>query len=264
MKNFAASNHELNPMSLMAFVLSLMSLIIVTVSMVTARFTDTFQWLITLDTLICIVFWIQLSADLSRSTNRRAFLRRHWIDYVASIPIIEPLRFARLFQVFRIIRLMRNSQDVLARLANAPRETTFASLILLFTLLLTLGSTSILVVESQAPHANIDNASDALWWVFVTISTVGYGDLYPVTPWGRVIAMVVIICGVAIFGMVAGLVTSAITKRHQPNTEWQQLLENQQMLLDKIEQLEDRLDAQTLSGKHQNNPETEKISPSKQ
>ncbi|WP_087018884.1 potassium channel family protein [Thaumasiovibrio subtropicus] len=241
MKNFAPDEHQLHPMSLMAFALSLVSLIIVVVSMIAARYTDSFHWLIILDTFICLIFWFQLSIDLVRSRNKRRYLRQHWIDFIASVPIIEPLRFMRLFQIFRVIRLIRTSQDVLGQLSRAPKETTLASLILLLTLLLTLGSTFILLVEGNAPDATITNADDALWWVIVTISTVGYGDLYPVTNWGRIIAGIVIVSGVAIFGMVAGLVSSAIQKRHQVQPEWQQILDNQERLLKRIDSLEQQL-----------------------
>ncbi|WP_413111174.1 potassium channel family protein [Thaumasiovibrio sp. DFM-14] len=244
MKKLSSRESDLTPMSLMTFALSLLSLIIVATSLLTARYTETYRWLVTVDSIICLTFWIQLTADLLRSANKTAYLKHHWIDYLASIPIIEALRFARLFQIFRIIRLLRHSQNILRQLAQAPRETTVACLLLLLTLIFSLGSTFILIVESDAPNATILNFNDALWWVMVTISTVGYGDLYPVTAAGRVIAGVIIISGVTIFGMVAGLVTSSIQRYHHIEKDPQtlrQLVEVQQQLLDNQQQQQAQL-----------------------
>lgn len=108
-----------------------------------------------------------------------------------------------------------------------------------------------LMIEGDIPESNIHNASDALWWVFVTISTVGYGDHYPVTTLGKILAAVIIVCGVGLFGMVAGLVSSMISdpgklkhekeQEHLHQQEWKQMLDIQQQLLMRLEQLENRL-----------------------
>ena len=71
-------------------------------------------------------------------------------------------------------------------------------------LVLEFGSIEILYVEQNAPGANITSASDALWYTIVTISTVGYGDQYPVTNEGRVIGSLIIVVGVGIFGTFTG------------------------------------------------------------
>jgi voltage-gated potassium channel len=66
------------------------------------------------------------------------------------------------------------------------------------------GSIFVLRAETAAPNANITSPSDALWWVYVTITTVGYGDRYPVTNWGRVVGIVVMTAGVGLFGTLSG------------------------------------------------------------
>ena len=73
--------------------------------------------------------------------------------------------------------------------------------------MLILGSISILQVET-VPESNIKTASDAIWWAFTTITTVGYGDVYPVTAGGRVIAALLIITGVGLFGTFTGFVAA--------------------------------------------------------
>nr|WP_086939735.1 potassium channel family protein [Thaumasiovibrio occultus] len=249
MNKNTSRDHELYPLSLMSFGLSLVSLIVITFALLYHNNSEIHEWLLKVDATICVIFWSQLLFDLWRSNDRRHYLSYHWIDFVASVPLIGFLRYARIVQIFRIIRLFRQSRHVLSRLAQEPTETTFASLILLLTLIFTVGSTSMLMAESTDPNASINSISDAIWWVLVTISTVGYGDYFPVTFWGRVVAAAVIVSGIAIFGMIAGLVSSGIQKRHQAKAEEEAdqdmriLLANQHQILAKLSAIEKRLDA---------------------
>ncbi|MBV1842654.1 ion transporter [Photobacterium ganghwense] len=248
-KKHEAIKYELNPMSLMALVLSFASLTIVTTMIFVPRQSNSYHLLLAIDTMICLVFWLQLLTDLVRSDNKRAYLKAHWLDFLASIPVIEPFRFGRLLQIFRVIRLIRSSRHVINQIRSHRREATLASIFLLLTVLISVGSAMMLIIEGNVPESNIKDAFDALWWVIVTISTVGYGDHYPVTLLGKMLATVMIICGVGLFGMVAGLVTSFISdpehsqqrnaERHEK--EWQQMLRHQEMLLNRLEALEQRL-----------------------
>lgn len=251
MKKIDSVKHELNPMSLMALVLSFISLAIVTSLILIPPTERVYRLFLGLDAFICLLFWCQLMTDFVRSQEKWGYLRRHWPDLVASIPVIEVLRFARVIQIFRVIRLIRSSHEIITHIRNNRREATIASIFLILTVLATVGSAMMLMLEGDAPGANIRTADDALWWVFVTISTVGYGDHYPVTIIGKLLAAVIIICGVGVFGMVAGLISSFISdpgkQKHkeakQHEQEWQQLLATQQMLLQRLTVLEQRLDA---------------------
>ena len=252
-----ATRYELNPMSLMALVLSFLSLAVVSTMIFLPKGSDAYLLLFGIDSFICLLFWCQLLTDLCRSPAKIAYLKAHWIDFIASIPVIEPFRFARLLQIFRVIRLLRSSRHVLQQIRQNRREATLASIFLLLTVLVSVGSAMILLIEGGAPGSNIPSAGDALWWVFVTISTVGYGDHYPVTVLGKVLAAGIIICGVGLFGMVAGLVTTFISdpeqqkeqQAKQHEREWQHLLLRQEQLLERLEGIERRLaDKDTRSG----------------
>jgi voltage-gated potassium channel len=76
-------------------------------------------------------------------------------------------------------------------------------------LVLEFGSLAMLAVESSDPEANIRTASDAVWYLLVTMSTVGYGDLYPVTAGGRIIGSLIIVVGVGVFGTLTGFLANA-------------------------------------------------------
>ncbi|KLN64376.1 MULTISPECIES: potassium channel family protein [Vibrio] len=234
---------DTKPMSLLSLILSFMALIVISGLLFFPLHPDTRQVLIGLDFIICSIFLLQLSVDLIRATNRMQFLKNHWIDFVASIPMIEPLRYARLFSILRVILVIRSSRSVLKQLLKNKHETTLASILLLMVILLTAGSSIMLFIEGHAPNANIRDGGDAMWWALVTISTVGYGDHYPVTNAGRILAAGLIICGVGLFGMISGLVTSMITTPSKIQTTRS---ENKERLLlelvDKQNEIIERLD----------------------
>ena len=73
-----------------------------------------------------------------------------------------------------------------------------------------MGSAWVLIAESSSPEANITNANDAIWWAYVTITTVGYGDRYPVTTLGRIVGIIVMTTGVGIFATFAGYLSSKL------------------------------------------------------
>jgi voltage-gated potassium channel len=112
----------------------------------------------------------------------------------------------RIFRLIRVARLMREvgARTLFTTLIKDRANSTLMTLLLLGILVLEFGSISILAVEVDAEGANITSASDALWYTVVTISTVGYGDQYPVTNAGRIIGTGIIIVGVGIFGTFTG------------------------------------------------------------
>ncbi|MGF1906373.1 potassium channel family protein [Aliivibrio salmonicida] len=224
---------DLKPMSLMSLILSFLSLIVISSLLFLPLNSASKAMLIGIDTTICALFLLQLSIDLLRSKDRSQYMKDHWIDFIASIPIIEPIRYARIFHILRICRLFRSSQSVLKQIKKNRKEATIASILVLMVTLISLGSVFMLVFEGQNPNANIQTAGDAIWWAFVTISTVGYGDHYPITVAGKILAVFIIISGVGIFGMISGLITSIITEpekvREKHIHEQEQIVRSQKL-----------------------------------
>ncbi|UPQ88406.1 potassium channel family protein [Vibrio sinaloensis] len=244
--NSDITKDDTKPMSLLSLILSFMALFVISGLLFFPLQPETRQVLIGLDFVICSIFLLQLSVDMIRATDRMKFLQRHWIDLLASIPMIEPLRYARLFSILRVILVIRSSHNLLRQLQQNKREATLASILLLLVVLLTAGSSIMLFIEGQSPEANIIDGGDALWWALVTISTVGYGDHYPVTNGGRILAAGLIICGVGLFGMISGLITSMITSPSKlqdlrsQNKErlLLELVEKQNQILERLDKLE--------------------------
>lgn len=139
------------------------------------------------------------------SASRYFFRLFGWADLLASLPLPH-LKFLRIFRLVRVVRLMvqLGPRTVWRTLVHDRANSALMTLLLMGVLVLEFGSLSVLSVEQTAADANIVTASDALWYTIVTISTVGYGDQYPVTEAGRLIGALIIIVGVGIFGTFTG------------------------------------------------------------
>jgi voltage-gated potassium channel len=143
----------------------------------------------------------------------------------------------RLFRVIRIVRLMVEygksalSDDLRRNRAGSALATAS----LLVVLVLQFGSYFIIGIEAKSPQANIVNPFDALWWSLVTIATVGYGDLFPVTTNGRLLGTLVILSGVFLFSVLTGFLARkffSAGEEQQPSLEMQQSLNEIQSLLE--------------------------------
>lgn len=172
------------------------------------------------DNVICVIFLADFALSLWGSHPRSEyFLRqRGWIDLLGSIPSfgVFPafglLRLFRLFRLARIARLLRGQQkkDLIEDiLHNRSQYATFITLLLAMLVLVT-SSLLVLQFESSSPEANITTGGDALWWSVVTITTVGYGDFYPVTMPGRLTGVAVMFAGVGIIGALASILASLL------------------------------------------------------
>lgn len=160
------------------------------------------------DFAICIVFLIDFASNLIAAENKWKYLRLWgWIDLLSSIPAVDVLRWGRSIRLLRLLRLLRGVRSTKSLMKSAPQDRAEYSMAfagLLTVVILTVGSTVIRHVETL-PDSNIKTAQDALWWSFVTMTTVGYGDLYPVTAAGRLVAVVLMVVGVSLFAAFSGL-----------------------------------------------------------
>ncbi len=136
-----------------------------------------------------------------------AYFFRHfgWADLLASVPLAQ-FKVLRVFRLVRVYRLLRNVgiRTVGRALSKDRAGSSLYILLLMGIFVLEFGSLSMLRIEQYAPGANIRTASDAIWYTIVTISTVGYGDQYPVTGAGRILGSGIIVVGVGIFGTFTG------------------------------------------------------------
>ena len=211
--------HHSNAYNIFILVLTILSLAVM-VLMILPLSDATHDILTVYDNLICVVFLIDFTVNITRAKPKRAYWidRRGWLDLLGSIPsfgvlrITALLRLARLSRLARISRLLKGeAKTALIKdiIDNRGQYAIFITLLLML-IVLTTSSVLILQFESRSPDANITTGGDALWWAIVTITTVGYGDFYPVTALGREVGVVVMFAGVGIIGALASILASIL------------------------------------------------------
>jgi len=160
-----------------------------------------------LDALLSLAFLIDFLARLHRARSRSEYFFRQfgWADLLASLPFPQ-VKVLRIFRLIRVARVMRRygARNIVRSLAKDRAGSALLSLLLIGVLVLEFGSLLMLYLERNVPGANITTASDALWYVIATMSTVGYGDVYPVGNAGRELGSFIIVVGVGIFGTLTG------------------------------------------------------------
>jgi len=151
---------------------------------------------------VCVILLADAFLRLIRARGKRRFLVNDYglFYFVGSLPI-PFICVVRLVPTRTMVRrLKRKDYEALGRVVVRRRaQSTLLSVTLVALLVLEFGSILILGTEWGATGANITTAGDALWWAVVTIATVGYGDRYPTTGWGRVVGVFMMIVGVAVF-----------------------------------------------------------------
>jgi voltage-gated potassium channel len=129
---------------------------------------------------------------------------------VSSIPGIAALRLGRAGRIVRILRVLRglrSTRQLITSLLHLRAASTFFAVGLVALVVLVFSSAAVLQFET-GPTANIRGPEDAIWWAFSTITTVGYGDRYPVTTEGRLIGMLLMTVGVGLFATFSGFIAS--------------------------------------------------------
>ena len=202
--------NELGLLNLIVFVLSIYVLCALLIDTVVKLPKETSILLAYIDNAICVFFFAEFCLRFYRAGNKLKFMRWGWIDLVSSIPAVSYLRAGRVLRLIRLLRLIRafrSTQQFLKHVFKNKAQGAFTSVAILAVLLIIFCSIAILQVEKD-PNSNIKSAEDAIWWSYVTITTVGYGDKFPVTTEGRIIAAVLMTAGVGLFGTFTAFIAS--------------------------------------------------------
>jgi voltage-gated potassium channel Kch len=187
---------------------------------------------------LTIVFVIDFVYRLKTAPSRWGYFyrQRGFLDLLSCIPTL------RIFRVFRVVRAIR-----IVRKLGGPRVfrelrqelASGALYLVIFVGILTLEVVGLLELrfEEYAPGANITTAGDALWWGYVTATTVGYGDYYPVTTGGRLAGLIMLTVGVGLFATFSGFLANAfLSPRRRKPAETTPELSELKVLLDQQEE----------------------------
>ncbi len=169
--------------------------------------------LFAVDAVITITFAVEFTTRILASYDRRAYLRGHWIDLVALIPVgaIRGLRIARLLRLLRLVRAF-------AGVNRALGHRGLGTLLIAWIGVMVLTSAGLYLAERGVNPA-VDDPLDALWWGITTLTTVGYGDVTPVTVEGRIAASTLMLLGIGMFGVITATVTSYLVSRDEETSD---------------------------------------------
>jgi voltage-gated potassium channel Kch len=218
---------------------------------------DMDQVLIIVNFVLSLILLVDFCYRFFTSKDKvRYFVYRYgWLDLLGSIPVFWMPVF-RLLRILRVLRYLRQTGMVamITNFRSKPASSVLASVSFLVLLVIQFGSYLVIGAEARSVDANIIKPLDSLWWALVTVTTVGYGDKYPVTILGRVIGAMVILLGVIMFSVLTSFFTSKFYEQGQAGSEkllttaeldrqeLRGLLERQTRTLEQIESRLDRIE----------------------
>ena len=164
-----------------------------------------------LEDALCVIFLLDFFRSLHLAPNKWGYFLKGggWLDLLGSIPLsaFAIFRIARLFRIVRLLRKMTGGELRRMFMRQLAQSTLLFTLVLALILVFTI-SWLVLRAEQGAPNSNIKTYHDAVWWAFVTITTVGYGDYYPVTGWGQSFAVILMFFGLGIIGVLSSYLST--------------------------------------------------------
>ena len=207
-----------NSYTILVLILTLFSLTVMGVQFLLPEGSETWKLVNFYNNLTCVFFLIDFAMHMIAEPVKRDYFigQKGYFDLLGSVPSLGFSQYTAILRLFRLSRLFRlrrflnpeNRQLLKDEILN--NRGSYALLLTVIMALLVISTGSILVVhfESKSPDANITTGGDSMWWAVVTITTVGYGDRYPVTLGGRLTAVFVMFSGVGIIGALASILAS--------------------------------------------------------
>lgn len=158
---------------------------------------------------LALLFLAEFLVRCLDAESRFGYLRQHWIDLITCLPAIGPLRLLRLLRLLGLLRLALEVRGVAYARAEVSRDSRSLTWIVWPTgLLLWVGAAYGLWIVEKGHNAAIHNFGDALYMAFITVTTVGYGDLRPATPEGKLLAGTLVFLGLGFLGFISSQLTT--------------------------------------------------------
>jgi voltage-gated potassium channel len=145
----------------------------------------------------------------TRSKSYYFFHGYGWADLLSCVPQLQFLRLFRIVKTYRLVK-KKDTKTIIDYLSYQRAEAALYILIFCVIIIIQFGASVVLIAESNSAEANITNADSALWWAYETVTSVGYGDVYPVTTEGRLLGAIVMATGVGVFATLAGYLSNKL------------------------------------------------------
>lgn len=158
------------------------------------------------DFVICLLFLADWFYYLAVADSKKHYMKAHFVDLIASIPfaqVLRPLRIVRAIRIVRLLRLVRGfkgAERFLSVFVKNKARSAMTIYVTITAIIYLYGTLGIYNFEAGA-NKNIHSFGDAMWMAFTTLTTVGYGDCYPVTGGGRILCAVLVLTGMGLFSL---------------------------------------------------------------
>ncbi|MEK3883210.1 potassium channel family protein [Paenibacillus sp. PL2-23] len=160
-----------------------------------------------LDWTVWAIFFVDYMIRLMASDRKWRYFKEHPLDFIAILPFDQLLQSARIVRLFRVLRLIMILNRRFSFFDQVLRKYKIDSLVMMLVALLFLIALPMKMIEPS-----FETYDDALWWAIVTMTTVGYGDLSPETPIGRILASALMLMGIGMIGVITGTVAAIFTR----------------------------------------------------
>ena len=199
-----------------------------------------------IDAVVCVVFLADFAVRFRRAPSKLAFMKWGWIDLISSIPAYDFLRWGRMVRVIRIVRILRafgSTRRLVAALYRNRTRSLALTVVLTAFVLVIFSSIAVLAFEDKT-ESSIRTPFDALWWALSTMTTVGYGDTVPVTVEGKIVAMILMVAGVGLFGVLTGLFARIFIEPEikKEDSDISRLVAEMRLVRERMERIERKLD----------------------
>ncbi|MGI2335142.1 MAG: ion transporter [Dehalogenimonas sp.] len=181
----------------------------------------------TIDWGITLIFIVEFVIRFSAAYSHKGYLKDHWLDLLAIIPLVRWIRVARLIRVIRIMRLLRlgriidSLDDLGFNFAHFAKLNGLQWMLLVLTAVMLLGS--ILIYFTEAPvNDKINTYWDAFYTSALTWVSAGYGDITPVTTVGRILGIILVVSGITTWGLLIGNLSAFLSARSSDRIEKQE------------------------------------------
>lgn len=198
-------------------IFSIFSLALLPIQMFYKGSEDILQIVDSADYVFCSFFFADFARQFIQAKGARlGYMKYGWIDLLSSIPIIPGAALGRVFRIFRILKVIRQVSklsDITEGLFRNPTAGAFAVTSVLAVSTVFMSAFLVLEAECNVAGAKIKNAGDALWWAVTTVTTVGYGDVYPITTAGRYVGVITMFVGIAVAGSLTATMASVLIRK---------------------------------------------------
>jgi voltage-gated potassium channel len=171
----------------------------------TEQILTAIQW------FVWVIFALDVLVGISRSQDRKKYLRTHPLEIISVIlPMLRPLR---------LLRLIAFGAIIIQRIAVGKQFSIALKLFLFSILIAYISAVQITIIERPVETSNIKSFGDGLWWALTTVTTVGYGDKFPTSTEGRILAIVLMLVGISLVGVITAAIAAWFVKMTQTDSQ---------------------------------------------